>query len=93
MVTRRPATDAASCNAVRTTRIDDALLDEVAIFAGLGVVAEGIVAFVKDLTGHHGTVLTSILGDLPGRRLQRAPYDVDADPLIVILRLEAIECL
>ena len=39
------------CRAHDLGGIDDALLHEVAIFAGLGVVAEGIVALVEDLAG------------------------------------------
>src|SRR5262249_10526691 len=50
-------------------RVNDALFDQVAIFAGLGVEAETVVAFVEDLASHYRAVLTGILGDLPRRCL------------------------
>ena len=74
-------------------RVDHALLDEVAVLAGRGVVAEGIVVLVDDLADDHGAVLAGVLGDLPRRCLKRAAHDGDADLLVVIGGLELVEHL
>ena len=73
-------------------RVDDALLHQIAVFAGRGVVAEGIVVLVHDLADDHGAVFAGILGDLSGRRVERAADDIDADPLVVIGGLQFGEC-
>jgi hypothetical protein len=40
------------------------------------------------LAGDHRTVLAGILGDLAQRRLHRLAHDLDAEALIVIVRLQ-----
>src|SRR5262245_66607744 len=74
-------------------RIDDALLHEIAVLSSLCVVAEAIVLRVKDLACDYGAVLACILGDLAGRSLQCPPHDIDANSLIVIAGLTALEGL
>ena len=73
--------------------VDDALFYEIAIFAGLGVIAEGIISRIEDLAGDHRAVLARILSNLAGGRLQRSPYDIDANLLVVISVLEAVKRL
>jgi hypothetical protein len=70
-------------------RVDHTLLDQVAKLPGLGVIAERIVTRIEDLASYHGAVLARILRNLTGGRLQRAPHDIDADPLVVVGGLEA----
>ena len=65
-------------------RVDDAHGDHVAIFAGLGVVAEGRALVLKDLAGNDRGFRTGVGGDLAGRSLQRAANDVDAGFLVGI---------
>jgi hypothetical protein len=48
------------------------------------IASSDLVARVEDVARDDGTVLTPILGDLPRRRLQGMPPDIDADLLIVI---------
>ena len=48
------------------------------------IASSDLVARVEDVARDDGTVLTPILGDLPRRRLQGTPHDIDADLLIVI---------
>jgi len=74
VVMSRPATDAASCRAARTTFAGSITpwLHQVAILAGRGVVAEGVVVLLDDLADNHGAVLAGVLGDLPRRCLKGA---------------------
>jgi hypothetical protein len=57
------------------------------------IASSDLVARVEDVARDDGTVLTPILGDLPRRRLQGTPHDIDADLLIVIGGLQRIKCL
>ena len=74
-------------------RIDDALLREVAVLAGLGIVAEGVVTRVEDLACDHRAILTCVLGNLSRWCLQRTPHDVNANFLVVVGGLESIKRL
>src|SRR3546814_1569605 len=74
-------------------RIDDARLHQVFIFAGGGVEAPVVVAAFQKLAHDEGAVLARIVGDLPRRRAQSPPDDVDAGLLVVVGRLETVECL
>ena len=74
-------------------RVDDALGDQVAVGAGLGVVAPGVVGVLHDLADDDRAVLTGVAGDLPRRSLQGAANDVDADLLVLVLDVEAVERL
>ncbi len=65
-------------------RVDDAHGDHVAIFAGLGVVAEVVLVLVEDLADNDRSFVTSVLSDLAGRSLQSATNDVDAGFLVVV---------
>ena len=53
-------------------RIDDALLDHVAVLVVLGVVAEGLAARLEHLADDDRALDAGVLGDLADRRLQRA---------------------
>ena len=59
-------------------RVDDALLYKIAIFAGLGVVAEVVVRVSRILPGDYRAVLAGIGGDDASRSLDRLADDVDA---------------
>ena len=74
-------------------RVDNAFGDEIAVFAGLRVEAVGILILVHDLADHDRTVRTGIDRDLTRRRLDRLAHDVDAVLLVLVLGLEALECL
>ena len=65
-------------------RVDDAHLDHVAIFAGLGVVAEVVGGVVEHLADNHRAFVARVLGDLADRRLQGALDDADTGFLVGI---------
>src|SRR5258707_7693830 len=74
-------------------RVDDALGDQVDIFAGLRVEAVGILILLEYLADDHRAVLARIDRDLargPGKRLA---HDLDAGLLVVVLGLDALELL
>src|SRR5664279_2178874 len=73
--------------------VDDALLDEVAVFAGLRVEAVGIRLVLEDLADDDGTVLARVDRDLAGRSRQRLAHDLDAGLLVVVLGAQALELL
>src|SRR5258706_15816578 len=66
-------------------RVDDALGDQVAVFAGLRVEAVRILILLKDLTDDHRAVFASIDRDLTGRIGQRLAHDLDTGLLVVVL--------
>ena len=66
-------------------RVDDALLNQVAIFAGLGIKTEGGRLLVGHLADYDGTLDASILCDLADRSLECPAKDVDAGFLVVIV--------
>src|SRR5712675_1907735 len=74
-------------------RVDDALGDQVAVFAGLRVEAVGILILLKDLADDHGTVFSGIDRDLAGRIGQRLAHDLDAGLLVVVLGAQPLEML
>src|SRR5258708_39449698 len=59
-------------------RVDDALLDEVAIGAVLRVEAVGIRVVFQDLADDDAAVLACVDRDLAGRERQRLAHDLDA---------------
>ena len=95
VVISRPAMDAASSSAVRTTfaGVDHAELEHVAIFLGLRVEAERVVRALADLAGNDGSVDTCVLCDLTQRSLQRAAHDGDTRVLIGVLAGQALKRL
>src|SRR2546421_8437226 len=74
-------------------RVDDALGDQVAVFAGLRVEAVGVLILLQDLSDDHGTVFAGIDRDLAGRRAQRLAHDLDAGLLVVVLGAQPLEML
>src|SRR6185312_6871242 len=75
------------------SRVDDALLVEIAILMRLGVVAVGILGVLKDLTDDDRTILTGVGEDLASRRLQGLAHDLNADLLVFIVGLQRVERL
>ena len=69
-------------------RVNNAGLHQVLELASLRVKAPVVLVSVEDLAGDHRTVLAGILGDLAQRRLHRLSHDLDAEALIVIVRLQ-----
>ena len=69
-------------------RIDDAGLDHVDIFLGLGVEAPVRGLVLADLADHDRAFGPRVLGDLTDRRLERLQHDADAGLLIGVLALE-----
>src|SRR5579859_643719 len=74
-------------------RIDDALGDQVDVFAGLGVKAVGVLVLLQDFADDHRAVFTGIDRDLAGRIGQRLADDLDAGLLVVVLGAKPFEVL
>src|ERR1700730_10303790 len=74
-------------------RIDDAFLDQVAILAGLRVIAEHILLVLQDLADHDRAVLASIERDLACRPGERLPDNLDSGLLVSIGRGQLAERL
>src|ERR1700730_13396746 len=74
-------------------RVDDALLDEVAIFAGLRVKAPIVGLVLEDLADDDGAVLACVDRDLARRPGQCLAHDLDAGLLVVVLGAQALELL
>src|SRR5258707_8234899 len=95
VVMSRPAIEAASCSAVRTSLVgsNDPVRHEVFELAGLRVEAEGIGVVVLDLAHYHRTVFACVDRDLsrwPGERL----FDhLDAVPLVFVFALQLVQGL
>src|SRR5436190_19937122 len=74
-------------------RVDDALRDQVDVFAGLGVEAIGILILFEDLADDHRTVFACVDRDLasgPGKGLAD---DLDARLLVVVLGAQPLQML
>src|SRR5882757_6476496 len=74
-------------------RVDDALGDQIAVFAGLAVEAVGVLILFQDLADDDGAVLARVDRDLAGRRGERLAHDLDAGLLVVVLGADALELL
>src|SRR4249919_831702 len=74
-------------------RVDDALGDQVAVFAGLRVEAIVVLLLLQDLADDDGAVFTGVDRDLAGRRGERLAHDLDAGLLVVVRGLDALELL
>src|SRR3546814_9713745 len=68
--------------------VDVAVLHQVGVDAGLGVVAPLGVLVLQHLADHDGAVGAGVLGDLAQRGLEGLAHDADADLLIFILPFE-----
>src|SRR5260370_13052174 len=66
-------------------RVDDALRDQVDVFAGLRVEAVGVLILLEDLADDDGTVLARVDRDLAGWIGQGLAHDLDAGLLVVVL--------
>src|SRR5579862_8615335 len=69
--------------------VDDALGDEVAVFASLRVVAVVALILFQDLANHDRTVSAGVERNLARRRLDRLAHDVDAVLLVLVVGLDA----
>jgi hypothetical protein len=74
-------------------RVDDALGDQVAVFAGLRVETIIVLVLLEDLAEDDGAVFARVDRDLAGRRGQRLAHDLDTGLLVVVGGLEALELL
>src|SRR5260221_810056 len=74
-------------------RVDDALGDQVDVFAGLGIEAVGVLVLLEDLADDDRAVFSGIDGDLAGRIGQRLAHDLDAGLLVVVLGAQSLEVL
>src|SRR5712691_27481 len=66
-------------------RVDDALRYQVAVLAGLCVVAEGVGVLFQDLADHDRAVLAGVDRDLARRPGDRLADDLDAGLLVVVV--------
>src|SRR5580693_3300535 len=75
----RPAIEAASCSATRTTFAGSTMpaLSMSTILLGLGVEAVGLGLVLGDLTDHDRALYACVFGDLADWRLKRPEHDVD----------------
>src|SRR5258707_8091959 len=74
-------------------RVDDALRDQVDVFAGLRVEAVGVLVLLEDLADDDGAVLARVDRDLACRPGERLADDLDASLLVVVRGLDALELL
>src|SRR5216684_3046437 len=74
-------------------RVDNALGDQVDIFAGLRVEAIRILVLLEDLADDHRAVFAGIDGDLAGWMGQGLTDDLDAGLLVVVLGAKPLEVL
>src|SRR3984893_454670 len=74
-------------------RVDDALRDQVDVFAGLRVEAVRILVLLEDLADDDGAVLARVDRDLAWRPGERLADDLDAGLLVVVRGLDALELL
>src|SRR6266849_7824967 len=74
-------------------RVDDALGDQVDVFARLRVDAIGVLIFLEDLADDDGAVLARVDRDLAGWIRQRLTDDLDAGLLVVVLGAKPLEVL
>src|SRR5712692_2683061 len=74
-------------------RVDDALRDQVDVFAGLRVEAVGVLVLLEDLADDNRAVLARVDRDLARRPGERLADDLDAGLLVVVRGLDALELL
>src|SRR6266487_1703566 len=74
-------------------RVDDALGDQVDVFARLRVEAVGVLILLEDLADDNRTVLARVDRDLARRPGERLADDLDAGLLVVVRGLDALELL
>src|SRR6266702_6295539 len=74
-------------------RIDDALGNQVAVFAGLRVEAVRVLILFEDLADDDRAVLARVDCDLAGRVGQRLAHDLDPGLLVVIFGANALKVL
>src|SRR5882762_7694456 len=74
-------------------RVDDALGDQVDVFAGLRVEAIRILVLLEDLADDHRAVFAGIDSDLAGWIGQGLTDDLDAGLLVVVLGAQPLEVL
>src|SRR6185295_16748508 len=74
-------------------RVDDALGDQVDVFARLRVESVRILVLLEDLADDDGAVFACVDGDLASGPGQRLADDLDAGLLVVVLGLDALELL
>jgi hypothetical protein len=87
VVTSRPATDAASCSAVRTTFVGSTMpaLTRSLNSPVRAIKAVVVLVLVKDLAGDHRAIFSSVLSNLTQRHLDRLAHDLDAKALVVVV--------
>src|SRR5215470_16352185 len=74
-------------------RVDDSGLDQVLELLRFGVEAHVVALLGLDAFDDHCAFVAGVLGDLAQRLLESALNDVDADLLVLVLELEAVERL
>src|ERR1700737_95939 len=74
-------------------RVDDALGDQVDVFAVLRVEPVGVLVLFEDLADDDGAVLARVDRDLARRHGERLADDLDAGLLVVVRGLDALELL
>jgi hypothetical protein len=94
VVIKRPAIEALSCSATRTTLVGSIIpLLTRSKLAGLGIEAVGVGVILKDLADHDRAVLAGIDGDLTRRPGYRLFDDLDAVLLVFVCTLHPLERL
>ena len=95
VVISRPAIEAASWIAVRTTLVGSMMpfLTMIDIFAGLGVEAISVVGGFHQLADHDRAIGAGVVDDLTRRRLDGLADDVHAGLLVAVGGHDAVERL
>src|ERR1019366_7684635 len=81
------------CHTNDLGRVDDALGDQVDVFASLRVEAVGVLVLLEDLADDDGSVLARVDGDLARRPGKRLAHDLDAGLLVVVLGAQPLKVL
>src|SRR5262249_26410687 len=72
-------------------RVDDALGHQVAVVAGLRVIAVRVLVLLHDLADHDRAVCARVDRDLARRGLQRLADDFDTVPLVLVFGTKTLE--
>src|SRR5256714_13629169 len=78
------------CQAGDLGRVDDALLDHVAVLAGVRVEAKVVVLGLADFADDYRAFMSGVVSDLAGRLFESALHDADAHGFVIV-QLELVD--
>src|SRR5690606_29391437 len=74
-------------------RVDDALLEHVAIFTALGIPAIGVIGLLTQLADDDRALLAGIFGDLANRGFNGPAHNIHAELLVGVIGLDIVQRL